>query len=113
MLPDIDYMPGTMLVMPIQRWIKKEKGKNKTEPATKGQCHTMRINEHHFLKLFEHRSMFQTENHPFLPLPVNQSRTKGNDSEFFTFLPSTLGRDRHGAKKEGDFAKEKHHPVWL
>lgn len=45
---------------------------------------------------------------------MNQSRTKGNDSDFFfLFFPSTLGRARHGAKKEGDFTKEKHHPVWL
>lgn len=73
----------------------------------------MRINEGHFLKLFEHHSMFQAETHSFLPPPMNQSRTKGNDSEFFPFFPSTLGRARHRAKKEGDFAKEKHHPVWL
>ena len=53
----------------------------------------MRVNEHHFLKLFEHCSMFQTENDPFLPPPMNQSRTKGNDSEFFPFFPSTLGRE--------------------
>lgn len=110
-LPDIDYVPGTVLGDGHSKMDRKRK--RKTKPATTGQCHTMRINEHHFLKLFEHCSMFQAENHPFLPPPMNQSRTKGNDSEFFAFFPSTLGRARHGAKREGDFAKEKHHPVWL
>lgn len=51
--------------------------------------------------------MFQIENYPFLPPSINQLRTKGNDSEFFAFFPSTLGRARHGAKKEGDVTKEK------
>lgn len=59
--------------------------------------------------------MFQTENDPFLPPPMNQSRTKGNDSEFFSFLSKHLGKREPGMepKKEGGFTKEKHHPVWL
>lgn len=73
------YQTSTMCrslreVMAIQtKMDKKENGKkNKTEPTMKGQCHTRRINEHHFLKLFEHRSMFQTENPP-LPLSTHKS----------------------------------------
>lgn len=43
--------------------------------------------------------MLHTENHPSLPPPMNQSRTKGNDSEFFPSLSKHLGKSQARSQK--------------
>lgn len=79
----------------------------------RGQCHKIRIQEYSFKDCFHTVLCFKLKTTPFPPLRMDQSRTKGNISAFFPFFPSTLGRARHGAKKEGDVTKGKNHPVWL
>lgn len=88
----------------IQRWIIKKKKKN-LQP--KGQCHAVRIHEHHFKNCFHTVLSFKLKTIPFSLYPWISQEQKEIFLNFFSFFPSTLGRARHGAKKEGDVTKEK------